>query len=318
MATIISTELKVYSGTTTAGTQVGNTITQQGSPATVGLDSSSLGVSLTAGEQFCVIARCTNDEQYTTDWTLPYPFKTLIFTEIITLEGGTGMLSPELSFDYNNQVLTVQECGVYVSTNASGTNAQKIAADDEQEAEQGWQITGLNENTTYYVIPYVIDNLGREYKGDWASAETANTGYSVPTVTISNVVTTYNSISGNVNITTNDTLQSVTLRIIPTGGGSGYQYKTLANTVGLQTWSVTNGDLDDQSNPIVINPSTEYSIMITAVNTSSGSGSATVTATTAAQSTATIAITGVTNITPYSATVNLSYGSAESGGNQQP
>ena len=317
MATIITTDLKVYSGTTTAGTQVGNTITKQGSPTTVALDSTSLGVYLTAGEQYCVIARCTNDEQYTTDWTQPYPFKTLIFAEIVTLAGGQGMLSPELSFTYNNQVLTVQECGVYVSTNASGSNSQKIAASDEQEAEQGWQITGLTENTTYYVIPYVIDDLGREYRGDWANAETASTGYAAPTVTISNVVTTYNSISGNVNITTNDTLQSVTLRIIPTGGGSGYQYKTLTNTVGLQTWSVTNGDLDDQSNPIVINPSTEYSIMITAVNTSHGTGSATVTATTAQQSTETIAITSVTNITPTTAVVNLSYGGAVSGGNQQ-
>lgn len=308
MATILQTEIKVYAGTTTSGSQVGSTITQQGSPATVALDSTSLGVALQAGHQYCVVARCTNDEQYTTDWTSPYPFKTLIFADLVTLSGGQGTLGPELSFAYDNQVLSVSECGVYVSTNASGSNATKIAAQDEQEAGQGWAITGLAENTTYYVIPYVIDDLGREYKGSWLSAETANTGYAAPTVSISNVATTYNSITGNVAISTNDTLSSVTLQIIPTGGGS-YQYKTLTAQTGTQTWSVTNGDLDNSSNPIIINPSTEYRIVITAINSHVGTGSATATATTAAQTTATIAITGVANITPTSATVNISYGS---------
>lgn len=308
MAEIISTELKVYSGTTTAGSQIGNTITQQGSPATVALDSTSLGANLSAGEQYCVIARCTNDEEYTTDWTQPYPFKTLILAEIITISGNNGVLNAELSFTYNDQVLSIQDCGVYVSTNANGTNAQKISAGDEQTAEQ-WQITNLSENTRYYVIPYVVDNVGdgREYKGNWAEAEEASTGYSAPVVNISNIVTTYNSLSGNVTVTSNDTLQSVKLSIIPTGGGS-YQYITLNAQTGTQQWSITNGDLDDNDNPITINPSTEYRIAVNAVNTSGGSGSDAKTATTLQQSTETIAITGINNITPTSATVNLSYG----------
>ena len=313
MATIIRTTLQVYEGTTTSGQQVGSDIVDltSGGPATVNLDSTTLGIALEAGEQYCVRAKCLNDEQYETAWTAPYPFKTLIYAEIRTLTGGNGVLSPELDFTYNSQVVTNVECGVYVSTNVSGTNAQRIAASGEQEAGQGWVITGLNENTTYYVVPFAVDDLGREYKGSWASAESANTGYNVPVVTISNTTTTYNSVSGSFNVPTNDTLSSVYIDIWPTGGGSHYRVNKSAVT-GLQTFTITNGDLDYQGNPIVINSSTEYRITVYATNTSGGVGSAQATVTTQAQSTATIAITSVDNIEPFSATVNLSYGSPNS------
>ena len=308
MATIISTEIQVFSGTT-ATTQIGTTITEQGSPSTVNMSYATLGVNLSAGEQYCCRARCTNDESYTTDWTAPYAFKTLIFTEILTLTGGNGTLAPELTFTYNNQVLTNTECGVYVSTNSSGSNATKIPASDEQEAGQGWVITGLSEHTTYYVIPYVIDDLGREYKGDWANAETANTGYLVPTVTLSNMSSTYNSISGNVTISTNDTLSSVYLTIRPAGGGTSHTVN-LTSATGVQNFTITDGDTDASSGTITISPSTAYIITVYAVNTSGGTGNGTANITTAQQSTATIAITSITGITPTSAVVNLSYGGA--------
>ena len=316
MAEIISTELKVYAGTTTNGQQIGSTITDStsGGPATVNLNLSTLGADLQPGQQYCVIARCSNNESFTTEWTSPYAFKTLILAEIVSISGGNASISPKLSFTYDKLVLTNAECGVYLSTNASGTSAVKHTAPGEQEAGKGWTISGLNENTTYYAVPYVIDDLGREYRGDWADAQSANTGYANPTVTISNVATTYNSITGNVSITSNDTISSVVLRIEPTGGGEP-QYKTLTAETGTQTWSVTDKDLDDSSNPIDIKPSTEYRIQITATGSHSESKMAQATATTAAQSTATIAITGIDQITPNSARVLLSYGSAQ---NQTP
>lgn len=308
MATIVSTTLQVFAGTTASGTQIGSNIVQQGSPATVNLSNATLGAALSPGEQYCVRAKCINDEQYETDWTAPYAFKTLIFTEIRTITGGNCSISPELDFTYNNQVLTNSECGIYISTNASGTNATKIAAPDEETAEQGWVITsGIAENTTYYVIPYVIDDLNREYKGDWAEAESINSGYAVPVVTISNTATTYNSITGNINVTTNDTISNVYLDVWPTGGGASHRINLTATT-GLQTFSITDGDTDYQGNTIHINSSTEYRITVYAVNTSGGTGSAMATVTTAAQAQATISITSVTGITPTSAVVNLAYG----------
>lgn len=307
MATITYTRAKVYSDTT-GTTQVGTTIEVQGSPSTINMNYSTLGVNLSPGSQYSVSVQCTNNEGYTTAWTQVYPFKTLILAELTNFQGGIGRITPSISCTYTSGVLTVSDVGVYLSTNASGAGAVKHSGGDEQSAEQGYDITGLNENTTYYAVPYVTDNLGREYVGDWANADSANTGYAAPTVTISNVATTYNSISGNVLVTTNDTLTRVKLSIIPTGGGGSDQYKTLSATTGTQAWSITNGDLDDSSNPITINPSTEYRVHIEAVNTHGGTSTAQATATTAAVTPETIAITGVTNVTPNSAIVNLSYG----------
>ena len=98
MATITQTTLQVFAGTTASGTQIGSNIVKNGSPASVNLNSTELGAALSPGEQYCVRAKCINDEQYETDWTAVYPFKTLILAEIDTISGGGGTISPELSF----------------------------------------------------------------------------------------------------------------------------------------------------------------------------------------------------------------------------
>lgn len=307
MATIISTDVQVFSGTT-ATTQVGQTITSVGSPASVNLDVSTLGLALSPGSQYCARARCTNDEQYTTAWTNPYTFKTLILAEFTDLLGGCGNLSPEMQFTYDSNVLSVSECGMYVSTNASGASATKITCTGgEQEAGQGWIVSTLSENTTYYCVPYVVDSDGREFKDDWANAESANTSYKAPVISLSNIATTYNGITANAHIATNDTLSGAYVTLQATGGGTVYR-KNLSNTVGTQTISFTDGDTDYQGNTITINSSTEYRIVVYGTNTSGCNGNGTATATTAAQAQATIAITSITGITPTSATVNLSYG----------
>lgn len=54
---------------TTAATQVGNDIVDNtsGGPSSVKLDKTTLRVSLDAGEQYSVRAKCLNDESYETD-----------------------------------------------------------------------------------------------------------------------------------------------------------------------------------------------------------------------------------------------------------
>lgn len=308
MATITQTEIELYLGANGTGQKVGQTITKQGSPATVNLNSTELGVALNPGKQYSVKARCTNSDNVTSDWTAFYNFKTLILAELVTVTGGNASVSAEGTLTYTAEDIGVDSCGVYISTNASGANATKHTASDEQEFGQGWTITGLTENTTYYVVPWVKDNLNREYVGDWSEAETVNTGYAVPNVVISNVATTTDTISGNVTITTNDTLASAYIDLFPTGGQTHYLIN-LSNTTGLQTFSISNGDTDRDGNTISIQPSTEYRITVYAQNTSGGTGSNMATCTTAQAVPSTIAITGVDSITPSSAVVNLSYGS---------
>lgn len=294
---------------TTAATQVGSDIVDNtsGGPSSVKLDKTTLGVSLDAGDQYSVRAKCLNDESYETDWTTLYPFKTLIFSRIESMEGSAGYILPKMSFTYNKEVLSVSECGVYVSTDKSGAGTVKKVV-TEKEALEGWKITGFEENTTYYAVPFVKDNLDREYTGDWTEASSANTGYNAPAVTISNTVTTYNSVSGNFTVSTNDTLSSVYIDVWPTGGQTHYKVIKTATT-GIQNFTITNGDKDSDGTEIVINPSTEIRLTVYATNTSGETGSAIATVTTASQSQSTIAITGIQDVTPVSAVVTLSYGS---------
>lgn len=304
--TIVSTEVKVHAGTTTSGTQVGSTITLQGSPTDVNLDVTTLGVALSPGSQYCCVARCTNSESSTTEWTSPYLFKSLILAEFTDLTGGCGRISPEMQFTYDSNVLSVTDCGIYASTNASGTNAVKISAGDEQQAGQGWYIETLNEHTTYYCVAYVVDSDGREFREDWSDAEQVNTGYKAPTVAISNIATTYNSVSGNVSASTNDTLSSAYVTLQASGGGTVYR-KNLTASTSSQSFSFTDGGTDDNGVTIVISPSTEYRVVAYYQNTSGCSGNAVTTATTSQQQTSTIAIGGIDNITPTSAVAHLLY-----------
>ena len=306
MPTITSTTVEVYVGANGSGSLVGSAITKSGSPATVNLNSTELGAALSAGTQYSVRARCTNSDSVTSDWTNYYNFKTLIFAELLSCTGGSGKISPEGQLTYNSHDISVNSCGVYISTNASGANATKYTASDEQHFGQGWEITGLAENTTYYVVPWVKDDLNREFVGAWADAETVNTGYTAPTVVISNATTTTDSISGNITVSTNDTLSSVYIDLWPTGGQTHYRINKTATT-GLQTFTITDGDTDANGNTIPINPSTEYRITVYAQNTSGAVGSDLATVTTAQAVASTIAITGVDNITPTSGVVNLSY-----------
>ena len=314
MATITQTEIELYLGANGTGAKVGNTITKQGSPASVNLNSTELGVALNAGTQYSVKARCTNSDSVTSDWTAFYNWKTLIFAELITVSAANDVINVEGQLTYNQNDISVDSCGVYISTNASGANATKYTAGGQQEFGQ-WAISGFAENTTYYIIPWVRDNLNREYVGDWSEAESVNTGYFAPTVTISNVATTTTNISGNVTIASNDTLSGAYIDLWATGGQTHYHINLNATT-GLQTFSISNGDTDRDGNVISITPSTEYRITIYATNTSGHTGSDIATCTTAQAVPSTIAITGVDSITPTSAVVNLSYGGGQQ--SQQP
>ena len=298
MATITSTEIKVYEGATTSGTQVGSTITVQGSPSSVNLDISTLSDNLVPGSQYCVVARCTNSDSYTTAWTTPYPFKTLILAEIMNCQGGDGKIFVELSLTTDS----VQESsyGVYVSTNASGANATKITLPSFSE-----YITTLQENTDYYLVPWVIDEYNREYVGSWSEAAFCGTGYVAPAVTLTNMAATTDTISGTVTVTSNNTIDHVQLTIRATGSQTIYSFDLNATT-GPQTFSVSNGDTDDNGVTVVINSSTEYYVEVWAEDTDAQSTNAYTTITTAQQQ-STISITSITSVTPYSAVVNLSY-----------
>ena len=324
---ITQTQLEVYTTATSAGgTLVGTQITEQGSPNSICMNLATLGVDLAPGTQYCCRARCTTSDQYTTDWTADYAFRTLILAELETITVGCESVNVvgDLTYDHSDPNIGVTECGMYVSTSAAGTSPTKITIPEQSfDDAQGWDVTTLNEHTTYYAVPFALDQDNREYVGDWLNAESFTTKYNAPVITISNIATTYNGITGNIGIATNDsTVTNVHLTIVASGGGTAWELD-LTNAKGTQTFSIANGDTADRSTPagqttIVINPSTTYNIRVYATNGESGgcTGSQFATATTAQQETATIAITAITNVTPTSACATLSYGNNNGGQSQ--
>lgn len=314
MATITQTTLQLYKGVDANGQKVGNDIvdTTPGGPQTITLNYETLGAHLDAGEQYFTRVKVLNDEGFESDWNnldAQKKFKTKILAEIITISGSNGNLNVELALTYNSEVLSVQDCGVYVSKHASGTDEQRISVGDLENIGQ-WQIKTLEENTTYYVIPFVRDNEEREYRPEWTDAEQVNTGYKYPVVTLelNDDETTYNKIAGSFTVITNDTLSSVYLTL-QASGETLYRFNQTAST-GMQTFEITNGQTDSNGETVVITPNTDYTISVYATNTTEGTGSSTKTISTKPQGTSEITITSVVP-SATSATVNLAYNNGE-------
>lgn len=338
---ITTTELEVYSGNA-VGTLVGTKITKSGSPSSINLNSTELGVALQPGHQYCCRARVYNTDLVWSDWTTinsASTFITLILAEFYNeagggvFTGGCGKLCPTIRCEKDANVIQVSEVGVYLSTNVSGANAIKVSASDEYEAGQGWEISAIGgnpvaENTTYYAVPYVVDSLGREYVGDWANdGEMANSGYRPPVISMSNKVTTVNSLSASLNVTTNGTLNSLTVYVKGTSEQSYHPFTLTAQT-GLQNFTIADGDTDDNGNTISIAESTEYHVYVTAANrgaAAQGGGyeddcpsrypAANATPNyeafiTQAAVAGEVRIDSISNITPTSAVANLSYNGA--------
>ena len=300
-ATIIRSEVAIYSDQACT-TQVGSTITTNSAATAIAVGYDSLGVSLSAGTNYWAKARCTNSEQYTSDWTSAYNFKTLIN---VSFDSGTlsGTTLSILSSAFYGSAVSVQTIGYYYSTSADGSNAVTVTCQDQQDWER-YDLVLPAENTTYYIVPFVIDNLNREYHTPWTSAESVTTGYNPAVLSVTTAGTTYNSITISETVTSSSAVSAVSVTI-QAQGGTAYT-KTLTAQAGTQTVTFTNGETLTGGVTVVINPSTTYTVTLSATN-QAGTRTATTTATTAAQQISAIEISSVTDITPNSAVVNLSF-----------
>lgn len=301
-ATIIRSEVKIFSDSAMTQ-QVGSTITTNSAATAITADATSLGVALSAGANYWATARCTNSEDYTSAWTELYNFKTLINVQSVDAPTpGATSIGMNCRATYTSAV-SVSEIGYYYSTSADGSNATRVVCADEQQWEQ-FDITGLQEHTLYYIIPFVVDNLNREYHPDWSEAEDVSTTYSRATITFNSNPTTYNSITSNVTLTSTTAITNAFVTI-QTNGGTQYKLN-LNNTTGAQSVTFTSGATDANGATIAISPSTTYTVVCSVTN-SAGTNTANTTTTTAAQQTSAVEISSITNITPTSATVNLSF-----------
>ena len=346
MATITSTTLEVYKGTSVIPGNLYLQKTEQGSPASISIGSLSLGGNdcLMPGSQYSVRARCTNSESYTSDWTALYPFKSLI---AISWAERPGTGQPDVGLNqnsgewrlyvgdytvyddgsedgstsgviaYDTNAMSLDAVYVYVGTTNNISSAVRLTT-DAQAIGQGYYVNNsmlsqagaqftFQGNSTYYVWLGVTDDAQTASRTYTTSSVSVTSGAAAPVVTITNPTHTYNSVGATVNATSSETISSITATLTPTGGGTIYT-KNLS-TSSPQTVTFADGDTDAGGNTVSITPNTEYRLTIAVVTPSHPSTTASTNITTDAQAVSTLAITSITNVTPSSATVNLTYGS---------
>lgn len=343
MATIITTELEVYKGTSVIPGNLIKALTEQGSPASVILDDTSLDPGyLMPGCQYSVRARVTNDEQYTSDWTSLRNFITQVAINWPELQGGVKDIHMQYSggrwvlvlgdMDVHDDGTYEDEAG-YICYDASAVTAANIrvrmyvnnvnnfntAVYKEFDLNNlpsftiaNNELPGLGaqfsfqENTTYYVWIAVTDNTSdvtRLYVNP--SGATASTAYAPPVVTLSNPTHTYNSVGAVVSAQSSEQITGVQVRCVDLGGGTIF-VKNLSATTQPQSFTFTDGDIDANGNTVVINDNTTYRVSAF-VTTATQTASSYIDITTDQQAVSSVAISGVT-VTPTSATVAITYG----------
>lgn len=225
------------------------------SVTTQGASTAIIVNNLDEGTEYWATAQVTDDGALTSNESSPFRFYTLPDVEYHTApSAGTDSISAQLDAVTNDVV--VNRFGLVYDTSSTFNNPTYY-----DEPQGGLQITGLTQNTTYYVRPYVIDEFGRRWINTTLTTS-VTTSYAVPTVAWSGSstvgVTTW---SQDVSVTSDIALTSVYAEYTPTGGST--QTQNLTATTGTQTVSLTGLD-----------PNTTYSIVVKAVS-ASGTGQST-------------------------------------------
>lgn len=297
MANLQLTEIKVYSDSS-ATTQIGNTIiTNEPNSLSVKVDSSTLGATINYGEKYWVKARCKDVANQYSEWTDAQSVVTLPRLVISPSANADLTIDVAMTFTMNTAVVQIVSQGVYVSEYADGRNARKIT-------KTGVGILNFSvdkENTNYYIIGWYNDSLGREWMGNWANAASVTSGYLRPQIQISDIAATYYSISGIIDVQTNETVDAVGVNVIETQDMQTLYELDLTATTGAQTFNVVSGQRDRNGTLIDLQESTDY-IFQFYVDTPTYSESKEIEVATIAQDTVSITL-GVENITTNSARI---------------
>lgn len=282
--------------------QVGGTITTNSDAEVVNLNISTLGVHLNGGTQYWVRAQATGTGG-TSQWSEPTPFVTLIEPLMISSSVNRTQVQLRAVLNYLNAYIQPLEYGYFISKYPTGLNYTAYRASSEEEL-YNMDITGLEENTTYYWVAYVIDSQYREYDVPWADAAYFTTGYNLPSIYINEIICGSNYISGVIDCSSTNPLTNVKVSIVEDGQVvRGYE-KNLSPVTGMQNFTFTNGETDGHGT-CVITPQTSYHITVTAEN-SGGTVTADTHATTSEALISGIFITDINGISTGSANVILS------------
>lgn len=235
----------------------------------------------------------------------------------------------EAGCNYNSTDTTPAKIWVYIGKSTVQTNAVKIQYSPQAFFQGGMTITntdltsagaqwGFDEDTPFYVWIGVTDNSNSDgtaandsrlyINSSYASLQTA---IATPVATIGQISSTYNSVTvSNVSATsTSETISSGYIEISTSNSFAAGQTSriNLSNPIP-STFTITDGDTDYQGGTISIQPSTQYFVRIAVATTTYPTTYSNVAnTTTPAAVTGTIYISGITNVSPSGATVNIGY-----------
>lgn len=294
MANILTTQIQIFEGSGTDDLQHEETLT--GSPASYEV------VDLAAGQLYTMRARVTTDEQYTSDWSTVKTFTTMIDPYIGSLQADNGdIVLATGDIEYNPAFVTPVRMELLVSKNSGGSDYVAYAVDAVETWESGtFRIKDMDQNTTYYAVGRVVDSLDRTWTTPWNEAVSITTPYLPPVVTANLGEISYTSVTATAAVTSVAAVTMINVALKDVASGEIVDSLTLDN-------SKINGETQ-QFSFTGLTPDSQYQIVIEAKN-SAGPATTNLDFTTLAQEQTTITISEFTDITPRSATANITYGS---------
>lgn len=129
------------------------------------IDFNESGLLLAPGMTYTLEASCRNDVGKYSETTVEL-FYTLLGVDIISVSFGEGEIEIEGRVEkVGGSELNAAVCGVIISLYEDFRNSLRISCDEQ---DFGQLIApNLLKGFSYYVKPFVIDNLNRENVGDW-------------------------------------------------------------------------------------------------------------------------------------------------------
>ena len=244
---IVSSTIRIYAAdqVTLVATEV-----TQGAATSIPIDS------LVEGSEYYATAQVTDDSNLTSAESPQFEFYTLPDVSYFSAPvASANTISAQLDGITND--VAIDYYGLAYDTSSSFNNPSYTSPSQQGAVD----ITGLSENTTYYVRPYVIDEFSRRWVG--TDQRSVSTSYSVPTIDWVGLSTVgSDSFTANVNITSTTSITNAYVQITQVGGST--TTGTLTAQTGVQQVNVTG-----------LSPNTAYQIRVYATN-AGGSGTSTV------------------------------------------
>lgn len=174
--------------------------------------------ALSAGSEYYCTVESTNDEMISSGESAPYTFYSLPNIQL------TGYVNRDSSgfirqTTITTDVVNIEDWGLEYDTTSTFNNPKRVS---------GTTVNGLDENTTYYYRPWVMDEFGRTYVNT-TDSDSVTTLYATPKIDFVAIYgATVGTFSALINITSSINVSSVVAELTTSGN-------TITKTLTAQT-----------------------------------------------------------------------------------